>query len=153
MAKFKSAKELGITEGERKWLIETAKVLKNVKPRKYAPINGFDLKFDMSTIAEDDDDHFCGAVGCIKGWMGFLAFHAGEGESVGIRRGATRGKLIEAVEASRNSRALDALFYPEPVDYLSVTPAIAVKAITSFLTTGDPCFLKHGAKRDRDYTE
>jgi hypothetical protein len=151
MPKYKTAKQLKITSGERKWLIETMKVLKTVKTDEVKPINGFDLQFDMNVVVKPIDGHFCGAAGCIKGWMGLLSFHAGKQHELDLGRNLKRGDLIGAVDDMENSPVLEGLFYPDGIDYDTVTSKVAAKAIGSFLTIGDPKFVKNGARKLRGY--
>lgn len=148
--KYLSAKALEITEAEKRWLIETATQLKAHKATlasdDLAPINGFDLGFDMTCVADPADDHFCGAVGCIKGWMGLLAFNAGKGPELGLPKKIRYSDLLREVETMEHSDILDELFYPTSVSHSTVTAEVAAKAIESFLATKDPQFQKCGAE-------
>ena len=113
MAKYKTARALKITELERTYLIKTLNLLEETKTDDHIKVNGFDLRFDMRTIMAQDEDHFCGAVGCIKGWMGMLAFHDGKlKQLVKCSQKITNANVLDIAAEGSHSSVLEDLFFP-----------------------------------------
>lgn len=131
--KYLSARKLKIREVERTYLIKTVEHLEKVKGRKPLRIGSTDLRFNMKIeyfvpSLSTKEENVCNAVGCIKGWCGYLAQK--DGEQNKLRDFGHPGWWNE-------SCPLHELFYPIDVFYGSVTPKQAAAVTKHFLQTGD----------------
>lgn len=130
--KYLTARQLGITSAERKWLIRAGEMLLTMKPGQTVKIEGDGLfQFDMSTAGKAVT---CGTAGCIAGLAHLLARTAGEQLFKFCYGGIIKGE----------SAVLNNLFYPKEDKfagyYSSMTPAAAGKATLNFLRTGKSKF-------------
>jgi hypothetical protein len=124
----------------------------------------------LDHVPNDDDDHnhigahtfrmntaceangHCGTVGCIGGNMGLIMGKdiIGAQQYVGRCRDAS-DTSSDMIGIAVKSPALHTLFYPPNwVNYRTITPAQAIKAIDNWLKTGRPNWSKVLTKRNRE---
>lgn len=131
--KYLSARALGITPAERKWLIRAGEMLLTMKPGEDRQIEGAGFfRFNMANAGERTN---CGTAGCIAGLANLLA------ETAGAKLyPVCRGALIEG-----HSAPLRKLFFPAHLDVIfsDMRPSSAGKATLHFLRTGRVEFEKN----------
>lgn len=160
---YKTAKELGIKEGEKRALLNFAKFLAKENPIQPVRIPGDGMfRFNMNSVVVADSKHeeyitlkykkgetrndlyeHCGTAGCIWGGAHLLAINSKQGKSP-----FGRGKWVPYTKSYR----LDSLFYPYDVsNWRYITPQVASKTTIHFLKTGEVDFKKFmGAHYDKD---
>lgn len=130
MKPFKTAQELGITATEREALLWVRRSLASGK----IPDRRFDMRMVLGL------DRSC-ATGCIGGWMWLRHYRTRHPVRAAIAQ-LFLGRAVEC-EASHYVRyrepPLRDLFFPDP-GVGAIDPAAAVRAIDSFLMTGDPAW-------------
>lgn len=130
--KYLSTKALAITPRERKYLLQSEKILSKMEPEQIIQIKGYGkYQFDMVTaglvLHKPGTLEECGTAGCIAGLANLLA------------KTQEKKPLFESCYAGRisgNSRALDRLFFPAGDFYASIKPKQAAHSIRHFLLTG-----------------
>lgn len=132
--KFKTPKELGITEKQFCALVkvadglQTGKLVHAPNTGRHPTHDGFNMRV-WETRTED-----CGTVCCIGGWS--QRFGSWQWPMSAIRAPLEGG----------DNGGLNRLFYPfevMPMDnWHRITPQQASRAITNYLTTGDPQWKK-----------
>ncbi len=138
---MKTAKKLGITRAERKYLIKAARLLSTMRKDQKVTIPGDGVfKFDMRYITSPIGNHWekacdipgtyeCGTAGCMAGLMHIMSHVDGSP----VWDGRQCPLFV--------SPALYPLFYPEfypdMVFYDDVTPKVAARAALRFLETGE----------------
>ncbi|TNC14888.1 hypothetical protein FF100_04735 [Methylobacterium terricola] len=137
-----SAKRLGLSEEELNALIQTRRMLAEAKIG-HAPGEGM-AGFNMNYQAKRWD---CGAACCIGGHMSLLMQGVPSSDGVFV---LTREEAITAgdyVNRREFDHVLSPLFFPRELEELDndigglwdkITPEMAVRAIDSFLLTGNP---------------
>lgn len=124
--------ELEISDAEYDALIEILGWLEHdqfvhAHDHLFGSVHGFNMN---STL---DSNGQC-ALGCIGGWMYAIMWR---------NQTSRTSNAYKYVRLGGHSEALTKLFYPESDEYLlpdieQITPAMALKAVTNFLMTGDP---------------
>lgn len=122
----KTAKQLGISSKERAALVKVRDGLRSGKFVHVKDVIG-STKAESKPVFNMDitmnNAYACGQAGCIGGWMA-------------MQLGKRPGKASDYVYDNRPMS--DLFFPPDIVDFATITPARAAKAIDSFLNTGDP---------------
>ncbi len=141
---MKTAKALGITKDERKYLIKAERILSTMHRGQTVVIKGDGkFAFDMSTIIRPigggdtskgkiPGTYECGTAGCIAGLMNIMA---------GINKKTLWGRKGE-IDSNCMSEPLLPLFFPHEISHHSVTPKMAARVIRRFLDTGKVYYVK-----------
>ncbi len=137
--KYLSASKLGITPEERTALLKVKRFLKIIPAVKdYNSRSDHQLdevekpaasRFNMNREVAAYD---CGTACCIGGWMYLQMKGVPLKETVQVPLAIAKGARRYVDDRGPMGR----LFYPEKVDYDSITPQRAAKEIERFLTTG-----------------
>ncbi len=145
---MKTAKALGITPEERKYLIKAERTLSTMRREQKVAIRGDGkFAFDMAVINRPLNGWFsdgngpgkvsgtyeCGTAGCIAGLMHIMA---------SIDKKTLWGK--SRIDSGKMSHPLLRLFFPGDVRHTEVTPKMAAKVIRRFLDTGEVYYMKTG---------
>lgn len=137
---YLSAKKLGITPRQRKYLIQAAEILQHMQFGRYIPIkNDGKFKFNMAITLESNDDVIhknCKTVGCIAGLGNLLAKIAGE-------KSYPFGYIYEYSRTDyKKSNHLNDLFFPRviPGSWREIHPRVAAETTLHYLRTGEVKF-------------